>query len=312
MLALSALSTSFLVPALRASPPLSSLPAQSAGLSPAPPAVVAEAARRGGGVVRMEETEGPSETLQALGVAGGLTAFCFAFFYALTSAGVDDVVAGNLLLVALAAAGAGLFFFDGGATQAALEASAVQQVANEEGDLMEQAPLLPPASLPAAAVATSTAAAAASLESEGVLFVDGLLEASEAARLRSHVEEWLETAKTEAADDTAPEQRFGGVLSRASRRRSRGAAADEPSRRACRRRRALCRASPHPRPIPAPHCPRVRVRDVSGTRQCVRDVRWTTRRYDLYLPLDPPVASALEACAAQLAPLLEEVKIGRA
>jgi len=127
------------------------------------------------------------------------------------------------LLVALAAAGAGLFFFDGGATQAALEASAVQQVANEEGDLMEQAPLLPPASLPAAAVATSTAAAAASLESEGVLFVDGLLEASEAARLRSHVEEWLETAKTEAADDTAPEQRFGGVLSRASRRRSRRA-----------------------------------------------------------------------------------------
>ena len=211
MLALSALSTSFLVPALRASPPLSSLPAQSAGLSPAPPAVVAEAARRGGGVVRMEETEGPSETLQALGVAGGLTAFCFAFFYALTSAGVDDVVAGNLLLVALAAAGAGLFFFDGGATQAALEASAVQQVANEEGDLMEQAPLLPPASLPAAAAATSTAAAAASLESEGVLFVDGLLEASEAARLRSHVEAGLETAKTEAADDTAPEQRVGGV-----------------------------------------------------------------------------------------------------
>ena len=79
MLALSALSTSFLVPALRASPPLSSLPAQSAGLSPAPPAVVAEAARRGGGVVRMEETEGPSETLQALGVAGGAPTSLYGF-----------------------------------------------------------------------------------------------------------------------------------------------------------------------------------------------------------------------------------------
>eukprot|EP00967_Tisochrysis_lutea_P094400 scaffold137219_cov31-Tisochrysis_lutea.AAC.3 len=54
---------------------------------------------------RMEEDEGPSETLQALGVLSGISAFCVIFFNTLTSAGVDDIVAGNLLLVALAAAG---------------------------------------------------------------------------------------------------------------------------------------------------------------------------------------------------------------
>jgi hypothetical protein len=56
--------------------------------------------------IRMDEAEGPSETLQAVGVLSGITAFCFIFFNALTSAGVDDIIAGNLLLVALAGAGA--------------------------------------------------------------------------------------------------------------------------------------------------------------------------------------------------------------
>jgi hypothetical protein len=54
----------------------------------------------------MEEKEGPSETLQAVGVLSGITAFCVIFFNALTGAGVDDIIAGNLLLVALAGAGA--------------------------------------------------------------------------------------------------------------------------------------------------------------------------------------------------------------
>lgn len=58
------------------------------------------------GAIQMGEKEGSSETLQAVGVLSGITAFCVIFFNALTSAGVDDIIAGNLLLVALAGAGA--------------------------------------------------------------------------------------------------------------------------------------------------------------------------------------------------------------
>jgi len=62
-------------------------------------------------------------------------------------------------------------------------------------------------------------------------------------QVRRYVESWLVQAKLESAEDTAPEQRFGGVLSRAN-------------------------------------------------------------RYDLYLPLDGPIALALQRCASVLAPFL--------
>jgi len=194
----------------------------------------------------MGEKEGSSETLQAVGVLSGITAFCVIFFNALTSAGVDDIIAGNLLLVALAGAGAALFFFDGGATQKALEAGAVQQVANEEGALMEEAPLLPDASVGASFLASDPSTAAAALAEEGVVFIDGLLDEVAAAEVRRYVEAWLVQAKQDAAEDTAPEQRFGGVLSR-------------------------------------------------------------TNRYDLYLPLEGPVESALKTCASKLRTVLEGV-----
>ena len=113
--------------------------------------------------------------------------------------------------------GAALFFFDGGVTQRALEAGAVQQVANEEGALMEQSPLLPEFSIRASSLAEDYAAATAALDKEGVVFIDGLLSESLASELRTYVEKWLEQAKKEASEDTAPEQRFGGVLSRTSR-----------------------------------------------------------------------------------------------
>ena len=163
-------------------PPLPAYAARAATFTPG----VLSSSRRCS-VVRMEEAEeeqGTSEGLQALGVLTGITVFCLAFFNVLTSNGVDDVVAGNLLLVTLAAAGGGLFFLDGGATQKALEASAVQAVANEEGDLMEQAPLLDPRSVAAASLASDVAAATAAFTEEGVVFVDGLLDEATTTEVR--------------------------------------------------------------------------------------------------------------------------------
>jgi hypothetical protein len=119
--------------------------------------------------------------------------------------------------LALVATGAALFFLDGGATQKALEAGAVQQVANEEGALMEDAPLLPYASVSASSFSSDPSSPVASLSEEGVVFVKGLLDEPAATELRRYVEAWLLQAKKEAEEDTAPEQRFGGVLSRTNR-----------------------------------------------------------------------------------------------
>ena len=75
-----------------------------------------------------EQLAEEDETLEAVKIAGGLSAACIGFYTALTYGGVDDTLAGNLVLLALVAFGSYLLFFDGGATQAALEMQAVQEV----------------------------------------------------------------------------------------------------------------------------------------------------------------------------------------
>lgn len=160
-----------------------------------------------------------SEALQALGISGGLLGGCFGLYYGLTSAaGVDEVLAGQLVLLTLVGFGSYLVFFDGGATQAALEAQAVQQMAADEGELMRSAPREAPATLSAATAAADPSVAAATLRSEGLLRVDGLVPPEATAALAAYVEARLVEGRAAVAEDAMREyQYFGAVLCRNNR-----------------------------------------------------------------------------------------------
>jgi len=115
------------------------------------------------------------------------------------------------VLLTLVAFGSFLVFFDGGVTQAALEASAVQQMAAEEGQLMREAPSEALRLAPAHGLGEQ-------LKAEGLLRVDGLLPSESATALLSHVEARLKegiAAVTE--DENRGYQYFGAVLCRNNR-----------------------------------------------------------------------------------------------
>jgi len=159
--------------------------------------------------------------MQALAIAGGLSAGCIALYTGLTAAGVGEVLAGNLLLLVLAGIGSYLIFFDGGTTQAALQAQAVQEVARNEGDLMDAAPLDEQAScagLLAAAVAVDGAEAERALGSDGLVRVDSALEVGTAEALRKFVDaNLLQSLELVREGKKYESQLFGAVLSRANR-----------------------------------------------------------------------------------------------
>ena len=164
-------------------------------------------------------TEERKEALLGLGIMSGLFAGTFGFYYVLTSlGGVDEVLAGQLVLLALVAFGAFLVFADGGATQAALESSAVQQMAAEEGGLMRQAPREALPTRTAAAATAEPAAAAATLRTEGLLRVDGLVPPEATAALVEYVEKRLQAGRVAVKEDVMREyQYFGAVLCRNNR-----------------------------------------------------------------------------------------------
>ena len=159
------------------------------------------------------------EALLGLGIMSGLFGGTFGFYYVLTSlGGVDEVLAGQLVLLALVGFGAFLVFFDGGATQAALESSAVQQMAADEGELMRPAPREVPPTRTAAATTAEPAAAAATLRTEGLLRVDGLVPPEATAALVEHVEKRLQAGRVAVKEDEMREyQYFGAVLCRNNR-----------------------------------------------------------------------------------------------
>ena len=168
--------------------------------------------------MQVDDDSESSETVEFLTTAGGFFAGCFALYGALTYAGVEEVLAGNLVLLALCAIGAYLLFFDGGATQAALQAQAVQQVAMEEGDIMDQASRIELERVSADKLLSNPAAAAATLASDGVLRIDGALTQSTAASLLAQINSELESAIMKAKEDLAADTKyFGDVLARRNR-----------------------------------------------------------------------------------------------
>ena len=176
------------------------------------------------------------ETFQSLSITGGLLLGCFGVYSLCTSAGVDEVLAGQVVLLTLVAIGAALVFFDGGITQAALEANAVQQMAAEEGMAMSKAPRVALQAEPQAERWGDV------LKTEGLLRIEGLLSAADASALVSYVEtrlsEGLEAVKE---DEMKSYQYFGNVLVR--------------NNRCCRRPLApssLPSRPAHPAPAPTP------------------------------------------------------------
>lgn len=157
-----------------------------------------------------------AETLEYFKTLGGFSFGSFGLFVALTAgAGLDDQAAGNLVLVALCIYGSYLLFFDGGVTQAALEAQAVQQLADEEGDIMAAAPRATVVEYPAA---VDPEALAQTLDDDGFARVNSILSSETASALLEHVNSEL-GAKREAvkAGKEAESRSFGDVLSRENR-----------------------------------------------------------------------------------------------
>lgn len=165
---------------------------------------------------KMADDASRKETIQSLSITGGLLLGCFGLYNLCTSAGVDEVLAGQVVLLTLVAFGTALVFFDGGITQAALEANAVQQMAAEEGMTMSKAPRVALQAEPQAERWGDT------LKTDGLLRVDGLLPAEDARSLVSYVEtrlsEGLEAVKE---DEMKGYQYFGNVLVRNNRCASR-------------------------------------------------------------------------------------------
>ena len=144
-----------------------------------------------------------------------------ALFLALTSgAGMEDVLAGNIVLVALCVYGAYLFFFDGGVTRTALENQAIVQLANEEADMMAEAPRAQLGVFDAAAAIADPKTAAASLEADGCARVNGALSPETASGLLDYINDELQRRRDEQAareEDLSSATVFGDVLMKDNR-----------------------------------------------------------------------------------------------
>ena len=159
-----------------------------------------------------------NETLEAIKVASTFFGVSIVAYSAMTAAGLDEVLAGNLVLVGLCFFGAYLLFFDGGVTQAALENQAIAQLAMEEAEICAQAPQLPLAGVDAQAVVTEPSAPAAALDEQGVVRINGALSTTAAAAALAHINDELSKAREAANENMAEEtKRFGDVLARTRR-----------------------------------------------------------------------------------------------
>jgi len=159
------------------------------------------------------------ETVEYFKTLGGFTFGSFGLFIALTAgAGMEDVLAGNLVLVALCIYGAYLLFFDGGVTQKALENQAIRQLAEEEGEIMEEAPRAEVGAFAAEIAIAEPASAVHALTKDGYVRVDEVLSSQTASTLLDYINAEL-TAKRErlAQADMAAESSFGNVLMRENR-----------------------------------------------------------------------------------------------
>ncbi|KAL3911374.1 MAG: hypothetical protein SGPRY_008719, partial [Prymnesium sp.] len=158
-----------------------------------------------------------AETLEYFKTLGSFSLGSFGLFVGLTSgAGLDDVAAGNLVLVALCAYGVYLLFFDGGITQAALEQQAIQQLAEEEGEIMSGAPranIVPfdlSSSQPQGAIDV--------LQTEGYTRVNRVISESVAEGMLAYVNQALVEKREEVASGaTVESMSFGDVLMRENR-----------------------------------------------------------------------------------------------
>ena len=122
------------------------------------------------------------------------------------------------MLVALCAYGSYLLFFDGGVTQAALEQQAIQQLADEEGDIMASAPRAKIATFYGKATVVEPAPAVETLTADGYVRVNSVLSPSAASTLLEFVNDELKSQREKVGDgSTAESLRFGDVLSRENR-----------------------------------------------------------------------------------------------
>ena len=159
------------------------------------------------------------ETLEYFKTLGGFSFGSLGLFVALTAgAGMEDVQAGNLVLVALCVYGAYLLFFDGGVTQKALENQAIRQLAEEEGEIMEEAPRANVGIYTAQAATADPAATVNTLASDGFVRVDQVISPATASALLAFVNAELERKQQAlAAADLTAEGSFGDVLMRENR-----------------------------------------------------------------------------------------------
>lgn len=157
-----------------------------------------------------------AETMEYFKTLGGFSAASLGLYVALTvGAGLDDVLAGNLVLIALVAFGTYLLFFDGGVTQAALEQQAIQQLAEEEGDIMSSAPRARIGVFDAQATNTNPDALSEALEGQGCARLNRLISASSAKELLEFINGALEEKRQAVASGAAVEStNFGDVLMR--------------------------------------------------------------------------------------------------
>lgn len=160
-----------------------------------------------------------AETVEYFKTLGTFSFGSLALFVALTAgAGLEDVLAGNLVLIALCAYGSYLLFFDGGVTQAALEQQAIQQLAEEEGDIMSSAPRVSVTPFDAAATAAEPSGAIDTLVDDGYARVNGAISESVASELLEFVNAELEKEREQVRSGASAEaQRFGDVLMRENR-----------------------------------------------------------------------------------------------
>jgi len=160
-----------------------------------------------------------AETVEYFKTLGGFSFGSLGLFVALTAgAGMEDVLAGNLVLVALCAYGSYLLFFDGGVTQAALEQQAIQQLAEEEGDIMSDAPRASVGVFGADSTVADPTPAVERLEADGYTRVNGALSEGAASSLLEFVNAELEKKRQEAKQGAIEEsQAFGDVLMRDNR-----------------------------------------------------------------------------------------------
>ena len=160
-----------------------------------------------------------AETVEYFKTLGGFSFGSLGLFAALTTgAGLDDVIAGNIVLVALCAYGSYLLFFDGGVTQAALEQQAIQQLADEEGDIMASAPRANILEYDAKATVAEPTPAIQTLTADGYARVNRVISPSAASTLLEFVNQELTKQREQVMDgSTAESMRFGDVLSRDNR-----------------------------------------------------------------------------------------------